>query len=240
MPIEGSRLPRRPAATLAFKHCVLPLPDAEGESFALDLSVQAGELVMLCLEDPHHEDAVSRAACGMLSPQAGSVAFLGRDWRDLPPDIANACRGRIGTVFRDERWLPHQSVMQSILLPQLFHTHRPLDDISREATQWARRLGLPGLPRDRPDAVSPRDRLCANLVRALVLRPALLIFEHQHVVSLQGLLQTVINAIRELREQGAAILWLTQDMAFGLDRSIPATRRMRHGGPAADTLEAVG
>ena len=240
MPTDGIRVPRRAVATLAFRQCVLPLPDAEGESFSLDLELQAGELVMLCLEDQHHGDAASRAACGMLVPTTGSVAFLGRDWRDLPPDIANASRGRIGTVFRDERWLPRQSVMQSILLPLLFHTHRPLGDISREATVWARRFGMPGLPQDRPEAVSPRDRLCANLVRALVLRPALIIVEHQQVAALAGLMQTVINAIRELREQGTAILWLTQDEAFGLDRSIPATRRLRHAGTAGDTLEAVG
>lgn len=240
MPTDGNRLPSRPVATLAFQQCVLPLPDAEGESFSLDLALQPGELVMLCLEDQHHEDAVSRAACGMLTPTAGSVAFLGRDWRDLPPDLANASRGRIGTVFRDERWLPRQSVMQSILLPLLFHTRRPLEDISREATVWARRFGLPGLPQDRPEAASPRDRLCANLVRALVLRPALIIVEHQQVAALAGLLQTVINAIRELREQGTGILWLTQDMTFGLDRSIPATRRLRHAGTVGNALEAVG
>ena len=240
MPTDGIRLSRGPVATLAFRQCVLPLQDAEGESFALDLALQPGELVMLCLEDQHHEDAVSRAACGMLAPTTGAVAFLGRNWRDLPPDIANACRGRIGTVFRDERWLPRQSIMQSILLQLLFHTHRPLDDISREATVWARRFGLPGLPQDRPEAVSPRDRLCANLVRALVLQPALIVFEHQQVAALTGLLQTVINAIRELREQGTAILWLTQDATFGLDRSIPATRRLRHGGTVGKALEAVG
>ena len=240
MPTDGVMSPRGPVATLEFKQCVLPLPEAEGESFSLDLTLHGGDLVMLCLEDQHHEDSVSRAACGMLAPTAGSVAFLGRDWRDLPPDLSNASRGRIGTVFRDERWLPHQSVMQSILLPLLFHTHRPFDDISREATNWARRFGLPGLPRDRPEAVSARDRLCANLVRALVLRPALIIFEHQQVAALAGLLQTVINAIRELREQGTAILWLTQDMAFGLDRSIPATRRLRHDGTLGNALEAVG
>lgn len=240
MPPNGTRLSPNPVATLAFQQCVLPLPDVDGESFALDLTVQGGDLVMLCLEDQHYQDAVSRAACGTLAPESGSVAFLGRDWRDLPPDIANACRGRIGTVFRDDRWLPRQSIMQSVLLPLLFHTRRPFDDISREATAWARRFGLPGLPQDRPDLVSPRDRLCANLVRALVLRPALMIIEHQEVAALSNLLQTMINAIRELREQGTAVLWLTQDMTFGLDRSIPATRRLRHAGAIGHALEAVG
>jgi len=40
--------------------------------------------------------------------------------------------------------------------------------------------------------------------------------------------------MREARERGAAILWLTQDMTLGLNESIPATQRLRLGGTWQD------
>lgn len=218
------------AEILSFADCTVPLAGTAGETFTLDLVVQPGELCMLHFDDSLHEAAVSRAVSGLLEPLSGAVRFLGRDWHDLPPDLANASRGRIGVVFQDPSWIPYHSLMENILLPQLHHTHRPVDEIREEAARWALRFGLPGLPRDLPDDVSAGDRLCANLIRAFIGSPSLVVVEHQATPLPDGLLHTLVNAMRDLRERGAAVLWLTQDMALSLDETIPASQRHHFGG----------
>jgi len=163
---------------LRFEACTLRLAGTADEVFDVDLTLHAGELAVLQTEDGLHEAAVSRAACGLLAPVAGAVRFLGRDWHGLSPDWANASRGRIGTVFRDESWVPYLPLMENIILPQLHHTRRPEEEVSREAAHWAARFGLPGLPRDLPAAVSAPDRQAANLVRAFIGKPSLIIVAH--------------------------------------------------------------
>jgi len=224
---------------LGFHGCRLPLPGTHGESFTLDLALRAGELVMLHTEDMLHEAAVTQAACGLLRPLTGSVTFLGRGWRDLSPDRANASRGRIGVVFREAGWLPHLSLLENIILAQLHHTRRPTAAVTREAAQWASRFGLPGLPRDLPDRVAARDRDAANFVRAFLGSPSLIVIEQPTERLPAGFRQTLINAIRDVRERGGAVLWQTQDLALSLDKTIPATQRHRLGGTWAAPQEAV-
>jgi phospholipid/cholesterol/gamma-HCH transport system ATP-binding protein len=221
---------REDTTILHFDACLLPLVDAAGEVFEVKLSLRPGDLVLLQIEDSHHEEAVSRAACGLLAPLEGRVTFLNRDWMGLAPDWSNATRGRIGVVFRQDNWIPYLSLMENIILPQLHHTRSPLGDICEEAAHWASHFGLPGLPRDLPAAASPQDRQAANLVRAFAGDPSLVIIEHLPAPPSAGLLQTLVNAIRDLRERGAAVLWLTQDMALNRNASIPATGRLRLGG----------
>ena len=231
---QSQRLP-----VVHFDDCVLPLPESPAETFLVDFSLHPGELVMFHNDDWHYEKAIVRAACGLLPPRSGRVSFQGRDWRTLSPDRANASRGRIGVVLRNESWIPYQSIMESLILPQLHHTRRPLDAICRDAVHWAGRFGLPGLPRDLPAAVGARDRRSANLVRAFIGSPSLIIIEHQPRAL--GLKQTesLINAIRDVRDRDAAVLWFSRDVAFCLDHTIPATRRLRHGGDALRPQEAA-
>jgi phospholipid/cholesterol/gamma-HCH transport system ATP-binding protein len=239
MPVSRSPGPQHRTPVLNFDDCVLPLADTQGETFTLRFDLNPGELMMLHSEDDHHENALTHAVCGLLRPISGTATFLGRDWRELTPDRANALRGRIGVVFRRDNWIPYQPVLDSLILPRLHHTRQPVDAVCREATQWALRFGLPGLPRDLPAAVSARDRLAANLVRAFIGAPSLIVVENQSVALPAKLREVFINAIGEARERDAAVLWFAQDLSLCLDGTIPATRRLQLGGSGLRALETA-
>lgn len=205
--------------------CRLPLTDSPGESFPVDITVHAGELVICHVDDADHEQAVVRAACGLLAPVDGAVAIAGHDWRNLDHDAGNALRGRIGVVPRQEGWIPHLSVLESMVLPQLHHTRRPIDSICAEAAEWTARFGLPGLPCDPPSMLSAQDRRAARLASGFIGSPDVVIVEDQVPALPPGLLASLVNAIAVAREGGGAILWFTRDAKFCLDRTIPAARR---------------
>lgn len=233
-PIAGSG---RQPPVLAFENCVIALAGSEDETLELSTHLAAGEQLLVHAEDGHHEDAVTRALCGLASPLRGRVRFQGHDWRDLSSERSNAMRGRIGTVFGEDIWSPYRTVMDGIILPQLHHTRRPLEEISQEAAHWARRFGLPGLPRDRPDQVSRRDRQAASFARAFVGESALIVIRHQPRALPPGLQQAAIDALWELRERGTAVIWFTRADTLERDEAIPATRQLRLGGPLSSALE---
>jgi phospholipid/cholesterol/gamma-HCH transport system ATP-binding protein len=198
------------------------------DGLSVDLSLGAGELVLIDPGDEGHEQAIADTACGLTPPSRGTVSMLGRDWRRLPPDHANALRGRIGHSFRRGSWVPYLNLIDNILLPQLHHTTRPYGEIRDEANRLSAGFGLPGLPTVLPGRATVPDLARADLIRAFTGSPDLVILEGPPAESVGAL----INAIRAVRDRDGAVLWFTLDSALWYEPAIPATRRYRLHGDA--------
>jgi phospholipid/cholesterol/gamma-HCH transport system ATP-binding protein len=230
----------RSTPVLQLDHVWLPLPDQHEVGVAVDVTLRAGDLVLVQPGDEQHEQLLADVACGLVPPERGTVRFLGRAWPEVPPDQANALRGRIGHVLRRGAWIPHLSLLDNLLLPQLYHTRRPYAEIRAEATRWAAWFGLAGLPTgqpgDVPSAILPR----AACVRAFLGAPSLIVVGTLPGGLGDGLLVPLVNALRVARDRGAAVLWFVEDDDLYEDRSLPATARLRLLGDALTPLEGVG
>jgi phospholipid/cholesterol/gamma-HCH transport system ATP-binding protein len=229
----------RTTPVLEFAEAWLPLPDQAGMGVAIDLALGPGDLVLMQPGDASHERAIVDGACGLVAPEAGAIRFLGRAWAGLPPDQANALRGRIGLAFRRGAWLPYLTLLDNVLMPQLYHTRRRFAELCDEAALLARLFGLPGVPTGRPDEVPPADQQRAACVRAFLGAPALIVLESPSDGLVPGLLAPLINAMRAARDRDAAVLWFVQDPELFHDATIPATRRLRLRGAAMTALEAT-
>jgi phospholipid/cholesterol/gamma-HCH transport system ATP-binding protein len=217
----------------------LPLPDHQGPGVAVDLTLHSGELVLVQPGDEQHEQLLADLACGLVPPERGMVRFLGRAWSEATPDQANALRGRIGQVPRRGAWIPHLSLLDNLLLPQLYHTRRPYDEVRAEAARWAGWFGLAGLPTGRPADVPSAILQRAACIRAFLGAPSLIVVESLPGLA-DGLLAPLVNAMRIARDRDAAVLWFVEDGAIYEDRSLPATGRLRLLGEALVPLEGVG
>ena len=236
---ENRDVRRAETALLSFESCRLPLTAETRETFTLDFSLEAGDFLLVLAGDTAHEQALSDAARGLLEPLEGAVRFAGSDWRDMSNEVADACRGRIGSSLSENDWLPYLSVLDNLLLPQLYHSRRQVADLCAEAAAWASRFGLPGVPEELPTDVLRDERRRASLVRAFMGDPMLVILEHQRGALPQGLEARVVNAVGEVRQRGAAVLWLTRDAALFGNRRVPASGRLRLTGGRLHSLEAA-
>jgi phospholipid/cholesterol/gamma-HCH transport system ATP-binding protein len=225
---------------LQLDHVWLPLPDQHQLGVAVDLTLRAGDLVLVQPGDEQHEQLLADVACGLVPPARGTARFLGRAWSEVPPDQANALRGRIGQVLRRGAWIPHLNLLDNLLLPQLYHTRRPYAEIRAEAARWAAWFGLAGLPTGRPAEVPSPILERAACVRAFLGAPSLIVVESLPGGLGNGVLAPLVNAMRIARDRGAAVLWFVRDVEIYEDRSLPATGRLRLLGEALVPLEAVG
>jgi phospholipid/cholesterol/gamma-HCH transport system ATP-binding protein len=215
------------ARVLEFEQAWLPLADGDGAGLRVDLSVGQGDLVLIDPGDEVHERALADGVCGLVAPTGGAVRFLGRDWTEMPPDHANAMRGRIGHVFRVGEWVPYLSVEDNILLSPLHHTNRPRAEIRDEAARLAVQFGLPGLPVLLPGELSSRDRRRAAYIRAFLGTPDLIVIESPRIGLVVELMAPLINAIRKARDRNAAVLWFMHENRLWFEPSVPATGRVR-------------
>jgi phospholipid/cholesterol/gamma-HCH transport system ATP-binding protein len=163
---------------------------------------------------------------GLVTPQSGYVRFIGRDWRELPDDYADASRGRIGRVFGNGAWVPFLDVETGILLPSLHHTRRARRDLRRDALGLAHEFGLPGLPIDRPADVAPDDLDRAALIRAFLGDPLLVLVEDRLDISL-GRSAGVLNRVAMTCDRGGAVVWLARERALHAIPTFPATQHLR-------------
>lgn len=223
---------------LQFDDVRLSSPDHHDAGVAVDVTLRAGDLVLVQPGEEQHERVLADLACGLLPPERGAVRFLGRAWSELSADQANARRGRIGHLMRRGAWIPHMTLLDNVLLPQLHHTRRPYAEIRAEATRWATWFGLPGLPTGRPGELPPAILLRAACVRAFLGTPSLIIIESVAGLG-DGLLAALVNAMRVERDRDAAVLWFCQDADLFSEPSLPATRRLRLRDDAIVPLEGV-
>jgi len=208
------------------------ITDPVGRSASVDvgLDLLGGELLLIRIERQQQGTVLGDACSGLALPLKGQVYFLGKEWSQLPPDIANALRGRIGRVFARGSWMGHLSLFENLLLPQLHHTRRPIKELHDEAVMLAGNFGLPGLPLGHSNDSLPVDLQRAACVRAFLGQPMLIVLEEQSQGCFKEMMPNLINAIRQARNRGAAVMWLTSDKFIWRDQSIPVTRRYRLAG----------
>ncbi len=182
----------------------------EGPVFARDVSLRLrpGELGIVRADPDLPPVWIADLAQGLLEPDAGTVRFGGRAWRDHPPREALAARGlEIGRVFSETMFLGNLDLDENITLAARHHGRRGADALADEARGLAVRLGLSAVPTARPAWAPPREREAAQWIRALLDSPKLVLVE-------AGGLRTPEMAaagaavLADLRRTGAAALWI--------------------------------
>lgn len=235
-----------PTALEAARQPVLEFSDASLTDGAgvrtqpISLALLPGSLTLIDTGDTPHAVALADAAVGLRAPASGRVSFLGRDWREVTPLQANAMRGRIGHSFSAGNWLRGVDMLENILLPQLYHTRRHIDELCAEAARLAALFGLPGVPLGAPGQVAEGDLLRAACVRAFLGRPKLIVLEHLAREVLAAIVEPLINAVRAARDREAAVLWLTAERDVWSDPTIPADGWLRLRGGALHSVRRAG
>jgi phospholipid/cholesterol/gamma-HCH transport system ATP-binding protein len=195
----------------------------------IDLRLMAGELALVDARHAARPAWVADLCCGLVPLAAGRARFLGRDWSAVPPDYADALRGRIGRIFFSGSWIGFMDVATNILLPQLHHTRDDPSELRERATTLCCAFGLPGLPLVRPGELAAVDLARAACVRAFLGDPALVLLESPVQGRFTTLLPPLLNALAAARDRGGAAVWFTRSDLVWRDPSIPATMRLLLG-----------
>jgi phospholipid/cholesterol/gamma-HCH transport system ATP-binding protein len=192
----------------------------------VSLSLRAGELALVRLERDNVRLPLADVAAGLADPDAGVARFKGEDWAAMGPGHSCRSRARIGRVFAGPNWVSNLDVDENVVLAQRHHTRRPDDELTAEADQLARSLGLSGLPRGRPAVVRRQNLSRAAIVRALMGGPDLLLLERPEYGVYPEIMGPLVDTLNAARKRGAAVLWTTNNPDVWRDKSIEPTLRV--------------
>jgi polar amino acid transport system ATP-binding protein len=146
----------------------------------------------------------------------GAIWLDGEEITDPRAD-QDAVRRRIGVVFQAYNLFPHMTVLENITLaPRRVHgvSRAEAEERGRELLE---RLGLGGKAGEYPDRLSGGQQQRVAIVRALAVRPRLLLLDEITAALDPELVGEVLAVVRDLKGEGMTMVLATHEMGFARD-----------------------
>jgi len=182
----------------------------------IDLMVAEHEVVCLIGASGSGKSTLLRCI-NLLEPlQAGRVVVEGEEITARGVDI-DRIRRRIGIVFQAFNLFPHMSVVDNVTLAPRKVLDLPKDEAKAQALQLLDRFGLAEKADQYPDRLSGGQQQRVAIVRALAMKPDLLLLDEITSALDPELVAEVLDVIRELAESGMTMIIATHEMGFAGD-----------------------
>ena len=179
----------------------------------IDLDVAEHEVICLIGASGSGKSTLLRCV-NLLEPiDAGSISVDGRPI-SVPGVDVNAIRRRIGIVFQSFNLFPHMTVLRNVMLAPTRVLVTPKDQAEVEARALLERFGLADKAGEYPDRLSGGQQQRVAIVRALAMRPEVMLLDEVTSALDPELVGEVLNVIRELAASGMTMLIATHEMGF--------------------------
>ncbi len=182
----------------------------------IDLELADHEVVCLIGASGSGKSTLLRCVNLLERLDSGRIFLGGEEITRRGADV-NTIRRRIGIVFQSFNLFPHMTVLRNVTLAP-----RDVLDLSRReadgrALELLDRFGLADRRDEYPDRLSGGQQQRVAIVRALAMRPELMLFDEVTSALDPELVAEVLNVIRELAEGGMTMLIATHEMGFARD-----------------------
>jgi polar amino acid transport system ATP-binding protein len=182
----------------------------------IDLEVAEHEVVCLIGASGSGKSTLLRCI-NLLEPvDSGRIVIEGEEITARGVDVNRIRRG-IGIVFQAYNLFPHMSVLENVTLGPRKALGTPRGTAEAEATELLGRFGLADKRDEYPDRLSGGQQQRVAIVRALALKPAVMLLDEVTSALDPELVAEVLNVIRELAAGGMTMLIATHEMAFARD-----------------------
>jgi len=184
----------------------------------VDVTLDRGEVVVLIGPSGSGKTTVLRSLNGLETPDAGTLSVDGGPDIDFAGAVDRrtrfALRDRSAMVFQHHNLFPHMTVLQNIIEGPWRVQGRPKDEVVAEARALLERVGLSGREDARPHQLSGGQQQRVGIVRALALRPDLLLFDEPTSALDPELVGEVLLVIKELADEGWSMVVVTHELSF--------------------------
>jgi polar amino acid transport system ATP-binding protein len=182
----------------------------------VDLELENHEVVCLIGASGSGKSTLLRCV-NLLEPLDGGRIFLGGEEITRRGVDVNAVRRRIGIVFQAFNLFPHMTVLRNVTLAPRDVLKLPRAEAESRAVELLARFGLADRRNEYPDRLSGGQQQRVAIVRALAMRPELMLLDEVTSALDPELVAEVLNVIRELADGGMTMLIATHEMSFARD-----------------------
>jgi len=182
----------------------------------VDLAVDDHEVVCLIGASGSGKSTLLRCIDLLEPVDSGRIVIEGADVTAAGVD-QNAVRRKIGIVFQSFNLFPHMSVRRNVTLAPRKVLRMGEADATERADDLLGRFGLADKADEFPDRLSGGQQQRVAIVRALAMQPDLLLLDEVTSALDPVLVAEVLDAVRELAQQGMTMVIATHEMGFARD-----------------------
>jgi len=182
----------------------------------IDLDVAEHEVVCLIGASGSGKSTLLRCI-NLLEPiDAGRIWIEGDEITARGTDV-NRVRRRVGIVFQAFNLFPHMTVLRNVTLAPHKVLRLSPSEAESQAMELLIRFGLADKRNEYPDRLSGGQQQRAAIVRALAMRPNLMLLDEITAALDPELVAEVLDVIRELAAEGMTLVIATHEMGFARD-----------------------
>jgi polar amino acid transport system ATP-binding protein len=182
----------------------------------LDLEVADHEVICLIGASGSGKSTLLRCINLIESIDAGRIVVEGDEITAMDVDV-NSIRRRIGIVFQSFNLFPHMSVLRNITLAPTKVIGESVEQATAEARELLDRFGLADKADEYPDRLSGGQQQRVAIMRALAMRPDIMLLDEVTSALDPELVAEVLDVIRELAAAGMTMVIATHEMSFARD-----------------------
>jgi polar amino acid transport system ATP-binding protein len=182
------------------------------------LSLDVEEHQVICLIGASGSGKSTLLRClNLLEPiDAGQIIMFGQKVTGSGVD-QNDVRRRVGIVFQSFNLFPHMTVLRNITLAPREVLGTSKAQAIEEARALLDRFGLADRADDYPDKLSGGQQQRVAIMRALAMKPDIMLLDEITSALDPELVAEVLDVIRELAAEGMTMLIATHEMGFARD-----------------------
>jgi polar amino acid transport system ATP-binding protein len=179
----------------------------------IDLSVEEHQVVCLIGASGSGKSTLLRCINLLETIDEGRI-LVGGEEVTAPGVDADRVRRRIGIVFQAYNLFPHMTVLRNVTLAPREVLKLSRAEAEAQALELLGRFGLAERGEDYPDRLSGGQQQRVAIVRALAMKPQLMLLDEVTSALDPELVGEVLNVIRELAAGGMTMLIATHEMGF--------------------------
>ncbi len=169
------------------------------------------EVVVVCGPSGSGKSTFIRCINGLESSDGGTVSFNGTI---ITRKNLQEIRARIGMVFQSFNLFPHLTVLENATISPIKIMKRPKGEVVREATALLEMVGLSDKIDCRPHQLSGGQQQRAAIVRALAMKPDVMLFDEPTSALDPEMIKGVLDVMRDLARRGMTMIVVTHEMGF--------------------------
>jgi polar amino acid transport system ATP-binding protein len=182
----------------------------------IDLTVAPHEIVCLIGASGSGKSTLLKCV-NLIEPiDSGRIVFEGEQISAEGVDV-NHVRRRIGIVFQALNLFPHMSVLENITLAPRQALKMDRAAAEKRAFSLLGRFELLEKKDEYPDRLSGGQQQRVAIVRALAMKPGLMLLDEVTSALDPELVAEVLSVIKELADDGMTMLIATHEMGFARD-----------------------
>jgi polar amino acid transport system ATP-binding protein len=189
----------------------------------INLSVESNQLIVLIGPSGCGKSTLLRCLNGLEVIDQGRISVNGltlrRDSSQAPVDkeyfrIAHQLRAEMGMVFQSFNLFPHMNALENVARPQTIVRKTPDLQARDFASRLLEKVGLKDKLERYPHELSGGEQQRAAIARALAMKPKVILYDEPTSALDPGLVDEVLEVMRELDREGITQIVVTHEMHF--------------------------